>query len=210
MTGMPGHLVTGLIAGAGCSPVAVSLLRRTVDTEVRQAQLVAAVVVTTAAGGAVGTWPPAVIAAGAGFVLLGVPAALVDAVEHRIPNRLTLPLATASLVALAVAVVMCRDPGGAQRALGGGTAWGLLFLLSFLLTGQPGPGDVKLAPSAGMLLGWFGWSWVIAGLAATYLLTASAGMVGVATGRYRLHDGQVPMGPTILAVVLAAGTLASR
>lgn len=61
-----------------------------------------------------------------------------------------------------------------------------------------------------MLLGWFSWSWVIAGLAATYLLDASAGIFGVATGRYRLGDAQVPRGPAIVAVVLAAGTLGSR
>jgi hypothetical protein len=46
--------------------------------------MAATIVAMVAAGGAVGTWPPGVIVAGAGFVLFGVPASLVDVVEHRI------------------------------------------------------------------------------------------------------------------------------
>jgi leader peptidase (prepilin peptidase)/N-methyltransferase len=72
-------------------------------------------------------------------------------------------------------------------------------LLSFVLTGQPGSGDVKPATGIGAVPG---------GLVTTSLLTAATELVGVAAGWYRLGDGQVPMAPPIVAAALIIGALA--
>ncbi|WP_284745981.1 prepilin peptidase [Amycolatopsis sp. RTGN1] len=198
------RLIVGFSAGAVCSPAAVLLLRWTATTVLTWRRAVTVVVLSGGVGAGVALWERPLVSAGVAFLLLGVPIAVVDAIEHRIPDRLSLPLAALTVTALVVGT-----PGEWGRIVaGGGLCFGLL-LLSYVLSGQPGPGDVKLAVSVGAVLGRLGWSWLLGGLVATYLLTALAGLVGVAAGRYRVRDGQVPMGPAMVAVVVAAGALAS-
>ncbi|WP_239070644.1 A24 family peptidase [Amycolatopsis sp. SID8362] len=193
------RLAVGVVVGLALTPLLVRLLRWTADTKVPSWYVVA---ITPVAAAAVALWAPAAIAFGAAFVVLGIPAAAVDVVEHRIPDRLSLPLCGV----VVVAAIIGHQAG--LRALAGGVAWGAALLVSYLLTGQPGPGDVKLAPSVGILLGWFGWTWVPGGFIAAYVVTAVAGLVGVLLGRFSFRDGQVPMGPPMVAVALVGGTLA--
>ena len=201
------RLVAGALVAIACTPVTMALLRRTATTPVPPIVGLLCVVGTWVTGAAVGLWPPPLIPAAGGLCLLAIPAAAIDVAEHRIPNQLTLPLAGAMAISLTGAAVLTPNGASGVCALSGASVWGGLLLLSFVLTGQPGPGDVKLAPSVGAILGWFGWPWVLGGLVATYLLTAAAGLVGVVAGRYRLRDGQVPMGPSMVAVALVLGTL---
>ncbi len=154
-------------------------------------------------------WPPVTIAFGVAFAALAIPAAVVDGLEHRIPDRFSLPLCGAVVVTALAAAVVSNDFGSGLRAVAGGAAWGAALLLSYLMTGQPGPGDVKLAPSVGILLGWFGWPWVLGGLLATYVLTAVMGLVGVLLHRYSFREGQVPMGPSMVTVAFVCGTIAA-
>jgi leader peptidase (prepilin peptidase)/N-methyltransferase len=196
------RLLVGFGAAVLCSAITVLLLRCTATTAPTRRFAAAVSVLTGGAGVAVALWEPSLIGAGVAFLLLGVPAAVVDAMEHRIPDRLSLPLA-----GLTVAALVAGDPGEWSRVVAGGGVWFTLFLLSFVLSGQPGPGDVKLAISVGAVLGRLGWSWLLGGLAMTYLLTALVGVIGVAARRFR--DGQVPMGPAMVATVVAVGTLAS-
>jgi leader peptidase (prepilin peptidase)/N-methyltransferase len=198
------RLAAGLGAGIVCSPAAVLFLRWTATKLPTWRCVTTVVVLTGGAGAAVALWEPTSVGAGVAFLLLGVPIAVIDAVEHRIPDRLSLPLA-----ALTVTVLVIGSPAEWARIVAGGGLCFAVLLLSYVLSGQPGPGDVKLAVSVGALLGRLGWSWLLGGLVATYLLTALAGLVGVAVGRYRVWDGQVPMGPAMVAVAFAAGTLAS-
>ncbi|WP_020646607.1 prepilin peptidase [Amycolatopsis balhimycina] len=207
MTGML-RLAVGLAAGLALTPVTVCLLRRSMNSKLSGAWVAEVIVVVAAAGAVVALWTPVAMAFGAAFALLGVPAAAVDAVEHRIPDLLSLPLCGATVVAAIVAAIAGDDVGCGLRALVGGAAWGAALLLSYLITGQPGPGDVKLAPSVGILLGWFGWPWVLSGFLATYVLTAVAGLIGVLLRRYSFREGQVPMGPSMIVAAFACGTLA--
>jgi leader peptidase (prepilin peptidase)/N-methyltransferase len=202
------RLVVGLVLALAAGPVIARLTRWGAHAPLPRQYVVETIAAAAVAGAAVSLWPSALIALGAAFVLLGIPAAAVDAAEHRIPDNLSLPLCGAVVLCSVVAVIARSDVGSGLRALAGGAAWGLLLLVSYLLTGQPGPGDVKLAPSVGVLLGWLGWSWVLGGLVTTYVLTAAAGGVGVVLRRYSFRAGQVPMGPPMVAVALACGTLA--
>ncbi|MGW4525008.1 prepilin peptidase [Amycolatopsis sp. NPDC004378] len=202
------RLLVGLALGLAAAPVVARLTRRAAHAPLPRRYVAETIAAAAVAGAAVALWAPAVIAVGATFVLLGIPAAAVDAAEHRIPHLLSLPLVGATVVCSVVAAIAGPDVGGGVRALVSGACWGLLLLFSYLLSGQPGPGDVKLAPSVGVLLGWLGWNWVLGGLIAVYVLTAAAGVVGVVLRRYSFRAGQVPMGPPMIAVALACGTLA--
>ncbi|MEU8632528.1 prepilin peptidase [Amycolatopsis sp. NPDC048633] len=202
------RLVAGAIAAMACTPVTMALLRRAATTPLSPTVQLLCVVGTWVAGAAVGLWPQPLVPAAACLCLLAIPAAAIDVAEHRIPNQLSLPLVGAMAISLSSAALLAPNGASGVRALIGSSLWGGLLLLSFVLTGQPGPGDVKLAPSVGAILGWFGWPWLLGGLIATYLLTAVAGLVGVIAGRYLLRDGQVPMGPSMAAIALVLGTLA--
>ncbi|ADJ48824.1 leader peptidase (prepilin peptidase)/N-methyltransferase [Amycolatopsis mediterranei S699] len=202
------RLAIGLVASLALTPLIVRLLRRSTRRRLQRWFVLEIAVVVVAAGALVALWRPDAIALGAAFVVLGIPAAAVDAVEHRIPDRLSLPLCGASILAAVGAAIAGHDVGSGLRALAGGAVWGAALLVSYLVTGQPGPGDVKLTPSVGILLGWFGWAWVLGGFLAAYILTAVAGVVGVLLRRYSFREGQVPMGPSMIVVAFAGATLA--
>ena len=202
------RLFVGLGLAVAAGPVIARLVRRSANVPLPRHHVAETIAAAAVAGAGVAFWPPSVIAVGAAFVLLGIPAAAVDALEHRIPDSLSLPLCGATVICTVVAAVAGVDAGSGLRALAGGVGWGLLFLVSHLLSGQPGPGDVKLAPSVGVLLGWFGWNWVLIGLVVAYVLTAVTGLICVLLRRYSFRAGQVPMGPSMVAAALTCGTLA--
>jgi leader peptidase (prepilin peptidase)/N-methyltransferase len=202
------RLAVGLLVGLALTPLIVRLARRSAGVSLPSWFVIVAAVAASAAGAAVAFWAPVVVAFGVAFVVLGIPAAVVDAAEHRIPDRFSLPLCGALAVAVMAAALIRDDVGSGLRALVGGAAWGAVLLLSYLITGQPGPGDVKLAPGVGILLGWFGWTWVLGGFLAMYILTAVAGLVGILFRQYSFRGGQVPMGPSMIVVAFVGGTLA--
>src|SRR5437667_386601 len=84
---------------------------------------------------------PALLAAG-----VAVSAAITDATQRRIPNRLTYPAMLAGLV-LQMALHGWR---GLLLSAGGGLLFGGLFILFYLVRAM-GAGDVKLAAALGCL-----------------------------------------------------------
>jgi leader peptidase (prepilin peptidase)/N-methyltransferase len=202
------RLAIGLAAALALAPLIVRLARQSAHGALPRWLAPEVAVLVIAAGSLVAFWRPGAIAIGCAFVVLGVPAAAVDAAEHRIPDRLSLPLCGATVIAVVVGAIVGDDVGSGVRALAGGAVWGAALLLSYLTTGQPGPGDVKLAPSVGILLGWFGWTWVLGGFLAAYVLTAVAGLIGVLLRRYSFREVQVPMGPSMIVIAFAGATLA--
>ena len=113
------------------------------------------------------------------LALLSVPLAWIDALSHRLPDRLTLPsypIALALLGGAALAV-----PAGGQHylhALAGLAAcaafYGVLWLIS---PASIGLGDVKLAGVLGLYLGWFGARATLAGLLGGFVLAAVVGLM---------------------------------
>jgi leader peptidase (prepilin peptidase)/N-methyltransferase len=89
------------------------------------------------------------LALGLLLVLIVVPIALIDLEHHVIPNKITLPAATA-----AVAFGATLDPAGEPaRLLAGAAAGGFLLLAHLVSPRGMGMGDVKLAGLLGLLLG---------------------------------------------------------
>lgn len=206
------HGLKALVGAGGALalvPLVIWQFRHLIETTPTRPHLFGLVAATELAGAAVATWPTALLAPGLLVVALAVPAVVIDAAEHRIPDRLSLPLATGVAVALVATIATGHPVLIVTRSLIAGAAWTALLLVSFLVFGQPGPGDVKLAPSLGMMLGWFGWSWLIAGIAMTYLAAATIGLFAVLTGRLPLRGSTIPLGPMMVAATLIVTTTAA-
>jgi prepilin peptidase CpaA len=135
-------------------------------------------------------------------LLLGTGAgALVDLRTRRVPNRLTLTLATVGLALAATGL-----GGVGVIAACAGAATGLLLMLPGYLFGATGGGDVKLLAAAGTLLGPGATVWA-------FVATLIAGGVlalGVAVRRRwaRETDNRFAYAPAIAAGVTLAAVFA--
>ncbi len=140
------------------------------------------------------------------LVLAGALVALsaIDLEHYLLPNRIVYPLAGALLVLLAVASLGESDLGAYVRALVAGVvAFGAFFVLHLISPRSLGFGDVKLAFSLGLALGWLGWGEVFLGLFLGFGYGAVIGIVLIAL-RYRDRKGHVPFGPFMAAGALTA------
>ncbi|MFP1629223.1 prepilin peptidase [Streptomyces sp. 5K101] len=145
--------------------------------------------------------------------LLATPAAvllaLVDRRVHRLPDQLTLPLAAASAALLGLAELLPHDGGSWPTALLGGLALGAVYFLLFLINPNGmGFGDVKLALSLGVVLGWYGWVVLFLGAFAGFLLGSLYGL-SLMLLRRAGRKTAIPFGPfmitgALLGVVLGA------
>lgn len=142
---------------------------------------------------------------------VSVALALIDLDVHRLPDAIVLPSYPVALLLLGLA---SWNPTGAAdwaallRAAIGAVA--LLAVYLALVLAYPrgmGLGDVKLAGLLGLYLAWFGWSELVVGWFAAFLLGGVLSLVLLATGRAKRGSG-IPFGPWMLlgaAVGLVAG-----
>ncbi|WP_046775909.1 prepilin peptidase [Streptomyces yangpuensis] len=139
---------------AGSGPAGSGAAHAYGPRAVLPAVLTAAVCALVAA--AVGVRPEA--AAYAGLAPLLVLLALVDRAVHRLPDVLTLPLAAGAAALLGISALLPGAAGSWRLALLGGGALGAAYLVLHLINpAGMGLGDVKLALSLGVALGWYGW-----------------------------------------------------
>ncbi len=144
------------------------------------------------------------VAAFAYLAVIGVALAQIDIAVQRLPNRLTLPAYPALVVLLAVAAAIADDWSAFGRALLGALAIGTGYLVLGLASrGQLGGGDIKLAGLTGLVLGWLGWSTLIAGAFAGFLLAGLISAVLLASRRIR-RENPISFGPYLLGGALLA------
>ncbi|MFJ9207415.1 prepilin peptidase [Streptomyces sp. NPDC102264] len=135
--------------------------------------------------------------------------ALVDRNVHRLPDQLTLPLAAAAVVLLGLAALLPdgggdrTGPGGSWgTALLGGLALGVCYFVLFLINPNGmGFGDVKLALSLGVVLGWYGWTVLFVGAFAGFLLGSLYGF-GLILLRRAGRKSAFPFGPFMIVGAL--------
>jgi leader peptidase (prepilin peptidase) / N-methyltransferase len=171
---------------------------------------VVTVLACVALAAATGTRPEAAV-----WLLLAPAAVLLAVIDrrvHRLPDRLTLPLAGAAAVLLGGAALLPEHGGSWISALLGGAALGGFYFLLFLInpTGM-GFGDVKLALALGVALGWYGWAVLCAGGFAGFLFGALYG-AGLMLLRRAGRTTGIPFGPFMIAgalVGLLFGALAA-
>ncbi|WP_326738443.1 prepilin peptidase [Streptomyces sp. NBC_01022] len=133
---------------------------------------------------------------------VGVLLATIDRRVHRLPDRLTLPAAAVAAVLLGVAALLPEHGGGWLPALLGGAALGAFYFLLFLINPNGmGFGDVKLALSLGVALGWYGWAVLFVGGFAGFLFGAVYGLGLVIMRRAGRKTG-IPFGPFMIAGAL--------
>jgi leader peptidase (prepilin peptidase) / N-methyltransferase len=138
--------------------------------------------------------------------------ALIDVDVKRLPNAIVLPSYLVGAVLLIGAGTVGGNWAAIARGLLGMAALFAFYLgLSIVYRGGMGFGDVKLAGVLGLYLGWLGWSSLLVGTFAGFLLGGLVGAVLLLTRRAGRRT-PVPFGPAMLAgamlAVFAAGPIA--
>jgi leader peptidase (prepilin peptidase)/N-methyltransferase len=132
-------------------------------------------------------------------VTLGVPLAIIDWLEHRLPRIVVVPQLVGGALGLGLLCVARSDPGPGFRALWAMlAAAGFYLLLAVLVEGGVGSGDVGVAAVVGLMTGWSGW----VELAGAVVLASLAGLALVLIPRNRASR-VVPFGPCLLAGITA-------
>ncbi|WP_050670804.1 prepilin peptidase [Luteipulveratus halotolerans] len=164
------------------------------------------------------SWVPVAATVGAGLsaaahtdepllaAVLAISAALlvvlsgIDIDVRRLPDRWTWPGAGAAAVATLGCALVAGDLGRWWGALACGTVLSLTYLTLAVVgdialgEGSLGLGDVKLAMSLGVLLGYLGWELVLVGTFAAFLLASCYGVWLMVVHR-KGREATMPFGP---------------
>ncbi len=127
----------------------------------------------------------------------------VDLAEHRLPDAIVLPTFPVFLGLLAVGAGIEGEWGSLGRAVLAAAVLGAFYLaLAWISPSGLGLGDVKLAGLIGAFLGWFGWSQVLLGTFAGFLLGGGFAIVLLTVRR---ADRRTPFafGPWMIAGAVA-------
>lgn len=138
------------------------------------------------------------------FAAVGVLLGLIDLVELRLPSALVYVGIAAVGALLAVAAAADSRWPDFLRALACLAILVTIYLvLALIFAGDLGAGDVKLSGLLGLVLGWAGWSAVIAGTVLGWLAAALVWFLLRTIGR-RTPESVLPLGPFLLAGALVA------
>ncbi|MGP9018865.1 prepilin peptidase [Streptomyces sp. BR1] len=177
-----GHPISGWLGGPPC--------------RTRSAVTATATVAAAALAATTGPHPELAV-----WLLLVPPAVLLGAVDvrvKRLPDVLTVPLAAAAAVLLGAAALVPDHAGSWRHALLGGLVLGGAYFTLFLINPRGlGFGDVKLAVSLGVVLGWYGWATLFTGASAGFLLGGGYGLALV-VARRASRKATIPFGPFML------------
>jgi leader peptidase (prepilin peptidase)/N-methyltransferase len=148
------------------------------------------------------------VAAVCWLVAFALPAVLVDARVQFLPEVLTWP-SLAGVLALCLGQATADSaPAAAVRTVLAGLAVAVLFRVLVSAAGV-GRGDLSLAPSLGVVLGYLSWNAVVVGIAAGFCI-AGLGVAASMLVRRRGPSGQVSFGPPLLAGALLTLWLTAR
>jgi leader peptidase (prepilin peptidase) / N-methyltransferase len=145
--------------------------------------------------------------AGAGVVLVRV-----DLASHRLPDRVTYPAAVVCAAAFLVDAAVLGSWGALVRAVAAAAvAFAVSFAVAAIAPEAMGLGDVKLLGLLGLVLGWFGWGVLLAGVFLGLLTGAAVSTVLLAARRAGWRTA-LPFGPpllvgAVLALALGAGSI---
>lgn len=131
--------------------------------------------------------------------------AAIDADVHRLPDRLTLPLAAAAVLIALLSSAVTGDWGALGRAVLVGA---LLFAIGFLVLfaapgGGIGFGDVKLLVGLGVLTGWLGWLTVLSTMLVAFIAAGVWAALLLVTRRAHRHTA-IAFGPFLIGGTVVA------
>ncbi len=139
--------------------------------------------------------------------LVGLRLSVIDLAEHRLPNRLTLPL----FVSLVVVSGVGGDSVSLYGALVGSVVSGVVFLGIAVKPGKPlGMGDVKFQFSLGWMLGYLDPALAVMGAAGSFVVGGLSVIPQLIWNGGKASD-PVPLGPWMMVatccVVVGAESL---
>lgn len=138
---------------------------------------------------------PALCVFAAAAVVLGA----VDLLEKRLPNAVLYPSLALLMVLLAITSVITGSWGSFLSALGAGAGlFALYFVLAVVSPSGIGMGDVKLAALIGLMLGYLGWTPLLVGATAGFLIGGLTSLIALMSGRASKKT-MLPFGPAMLA-----------
>jgi leader peptidase (prepilin peptidase) / N-methyltransferase len=141
-------------------------------------------------------------AAGAGVVL-----GAVDLLSHRLPDRVTWPAYAVCACALLLDAAVLGSWGALVRAAVAAAATFAVAAAAAAVSPEGlGFGDVKLLGLLALLLGWFGWGVLLAGVFLGLLTGALVSLLLLATRRAGWRTA-LPFGPPLLTGAVLALTL---
>jgi leader peptidase (prepilin peptidase)/N-methyltransferase len=124
---------------------------------------------------------------------------VIDLDVQRLPNSIVLPGYLVGFILLGGASALVADWNTIIRmAIGMAAMYAFYALLRFIRPAGMGGGDVKLAGVLGIYLGWLGWSTLIIGAFAAFLLGGIFGIVLIIFHRATRRT-RIPFGPWMLA-----------
>lgn len=133
-----------------------------------------------------------------GLAAVGVPLAVIDVIEQRLPSPLVYSGLTVVAGLFAMSAALYSTTSSLLRALAGMAVLVVFYLVLALISGGGlGAGDVKLGALVGIAVGWSSWS---ALLTATFLGWFAAAIMWLIlrVARRRPRGSVLPMGPFIL------------
>jgi leader peptidase (prepilin peptidase)/N-methyltransferase len=201
-----GVLGIALVVGPWLARVAVRLAARddaVLPTPVRTGVTTAVFAALLAGAGELAGLRPATVAlawAAGAAVALGS----TDLLAHRLPDRVTYPACAVVGTALLVDAAVHDTWSALLTALAAAVAAFLVGGLGWVVSPQGlGLGDVKLLGLLGLLLGWFGWGVLMAGVFLGLLTGALVSILLLATRRAGWRTA-IPFGPPLLAGAVLA------
>jgi leader peptidase (prepilin peptidase)/N-methyltransferase len=133
---------------------------------------------------------------------IGLALALIDLDVSRLPFEISIPGLGVTAVLLALAGLAGGWSPVAVALLSSAAWFGLYWSLWYGTRGRGmGLGDVVLAPTLGLALGWLGWGPSLVGLLAGFGIGAVVGVTLMVIGRAGRRT-QIPFGPSMLAGAL--------
>lgn len=136
----------------------------------------------------------------AGWILIAglVSAAWIDLLTHRLPRQVSYAILIAGLPFLVVASLVEDEPRRIGLAfLGLLLATVIMGILYLVGRGALGAGDVRLAPTLGLYLGWHGLEEVFYGIFLGFVLAAVVS-IGMLILRRVGRKDEIPMGPFLV------------
>ncbi len=132
------------------------------------------------------------------FSVLGLALAIIDLQTHRLPNALTAWLFVLIAVTVSGDILANHHSDKIKMTVISSFALTVFyFLLNILSRGGMGMGDVKLAASIGLILGYINGSSVIVGTFFGFFFGSTISVLMMATGR-ATRKTQIPFGPFML------------
>jgi len=201
-------LVGAVTGGAACLLASPFLARLAATPEPARRSLTATAIVGTVLGvlaGHAAGWSAA-LPAFVALALLATPLLLVDARDHRLPDRLVLPAAGGALVLLTLAAAVRSDWASLGRSVAAAAVVFAIFCTAAVLSpASLGFGDVKLAGLLALYLGWLSWGHVFYGIFAGFVLGALVAVVMLVSRRVSLKS-HIALGPALItgALLIAA------